>query len=99
MLLAHMLVNSAADFGERERTTIFSVVLRRFFAREKNWSWSFALNFVSFVQAKEIIKQKNLFTNHRFFRYKNSHTFRIRLLFIISLHLWTSFEDCITISL
>ncbi len=55
--------NSAADFGERERTTIFSVVLRRFFVREKDWSWSFALSrqgvIVSFVQAKEKLKQKN----------------------------------------
>ena len=45
--------NGAVAFGERERTTIFSVALRRLFEREKNWSWSFALNFVSFVQAKE----------------------------------------------
>jgi hypothetical protein len=50
--LAH-IGNSAGDFGERVRTTIFSVVLRRFFEGEKNWGWSFALNFVSFVQAKE----------------------------------------------
>jgi len=39
------LGNSAMAFGERERTAIFSAVLRRFFAGEKNWSWSFALNF------------------------------------------------------
>jgi hypothetical protein len=44
--------NGAADFGETERTTIFSVELRRIVG-EKNWSWRFALNFVSFVQAKE----------------------------------------------
>jgi hypothetical protein len=48
--------NSAVGFGERERTTIFSVALRGLFEGEKNWSWSFALNFVSFVQAKEIKK-------------------------------------------
>jgi hypothetical protein len=37
--------NSAVAVGERERTAIFSAALRRLFAREKNWSWSFALNF------------------------------------------------------
>ncbi len=28
--------NSAAGFGERERTAIFSVALRRLYVREKN---------------------------------------------------------------
>ena len=51
---------SAVGFGERERTAIFSVAMRRLFEREKNWSWSFALNFVSFVQAKENERVKNL---------------------------------------
>jgi hypothetical protein len=46
--------NSAVDFGERERTTIFLVALRRFFVGEKNWSWSFALTFwFFFVKEKE----------------------------------------------
>ncbi len=40
------LSNSAVGFGERVRTTIFSVVVRRLFVREKNWSWSFVLNFL-----------------------------------------------------
>ncbi len=39
--------NSAADFGETVRTTIFSVLLRGLLAREKNWSCppAGALNF------------------------------------------------------
>ncbi len=45
--------NSAGAFGERERTAIFSAALRRLFAREKNWSWSFALNFWLFFFKKK----------------------------------------------
>jgi len=45
--------NSAVAFGERERTAIFSAALRRHFAGEKNWSWSFALNFWFFFFKKK----------------------------------------------
>jgi hypothetical protein len=49
-IVAHLsyVGNCAAAFGERERITIFSVVLRRLFVREKNWNWSFALGFCFF---------------------------------------------------
>ncbi len=45
--------NSAAAFDERERTTIFSVELRRLFEGEKDWSWSFVLNFWFFFFKKK----------------------------------------------
>ena len=45
--------NSAAAFDERERTAIFSVALRRLFVGEKNWSWSFVLNFWFFFFKKK----------------------------------------------
>jgi hypothetical protein len=45
--------NSAVAFGETERTAIFSAALRRLFAGEKNWSWSFVLNFWVFLFKKK----------------------------------------------
>ena len=54
--------NCAVDIGERVRTTIFSVALRRFFVGEKNWSWSFALTFfvTFFRQGKKVKEHKFL---------------------------------------
>jgi hypothetical protein len=45
--------NSAVAFGERERTAIFSAALRRLFAGEKNWSWSFVLKYWVFLFKKK----------------------------------------------
>jgi hypothetical protein len=53
--------NSAMAFGERERTAIFSVAVRRLFVGEKNWSWSFVLNFWLFFSRKKNSKIKSTF--------------------------------------
>jgi hypothetical protein len=54
--------NSAAAFGERERTAIFSAELRRFFCARKELKLVFRLEFlVLFFQEKRIIKSNLLF--------------------------------------
>jgi hypothetical protein len=54
--------NGAAAIGERERTAIFSVALRRLFCGRKELELVFLLEFlVLFFQEKRIIKSNLLF--------------------------------------
>ncbi len=66
------VIKCAAAFGERERIAIFLRALRGLFVREKDWNWSFALNFCFFLfKQKENIKPSFLviFNNGVYFTF------------------------------